>query len=193
MTTMDLGRLANDDVVFKRKFRWLFFLSDFGTVSSAGTNNPSTIVASSGNSGHVARIASRPSMTLNEQEVRHVIETVFLPARAQWNPIEVTVYDVNDESFLYQWLKLFYDPELGVIHPVGYSTGTSGLGYAKKTATIQLLDGHGKTLESWQLQGCWPSQINWGVLDYTSSETADITFSIRYDRAILQQSSPTTP
>jgi hypothetical protein len=190
MATMDFGRLADPTTVFKRKFRWLFFLSDFGVVSSAGSSNASTVVASSGNTGHVCRIAARPSMTFNEQEVRHVIETVYLPARTQWNPIEITVFDVDHESYLYQWMKIFYDPEKGAVNPVGFNTGTAGIGDAKKTGTLQLLDGHAKILEEWQLQGCWPNQINWGTLDYSSSETADINFTIRYDRAVL--SNPTS-
>src|ERR1035437_8274110 len=116
MGFMDIGRLGSETAVFKRRFRWLFHLSDLGNVGGAGSSDPGAIVTSSGNTGHIAKLAARPSMTFNEQEVRHVIETVFLPAKAQWNPIEITVFDVNSESYMYQWLKLFYDPELGIVH-----------------------------------------------------------------------------
>ena len=49
-----------------------------------------------------------------------------------------------------------------------------------------MLDPQGTVVELWDLQGAWPQNINWGELDYASSDNAEITFSLRFDGAILQ-------
>jgi len=176
---MSLGRLSNEDVIFKRKFRWTFVLGDYG-------GNLVVSLSNSQYKGHVCKISARPSITWNPQEVNHIIETVYLPARASWDPINITVFDIAGDDYMYQWMRSFYDPEQGIVHPIGDGSTTAGA--PKKTGLLNLLDGHGSTIESWEIQGCWPENINWGELDYTSSDLVDITFTLRYDRAIIYNS-----
>jgi len=57
--------------------------------------------------------------------------------------------------------------------------------YPKRTARIILLDGHGRNIEQWELQACWPIDIDWGELDMSNSDVLDVKFTLRYDRAIL--------
>jgi len=187
-STMDIGRLGSEQAVFKRKFRWLFTVSDYG-YAGQGWQSQGNIVSpgTKKNDGHICKISSRPSISFNEQEIQHVIETIYLPAKPTWDSIDVVVYDLKGEDYLYRWIKAFYNPETGQANPAAqdtyYNTDIS-IGYPKKIATLELLDGHGNKIEYWILQGCWPVNITWGEVDYSSSETLDINFSLRYDRAV---------
>jgi hypothetical protein len=53
----------------------------------------------------------------------------------------------------------------------------------KKDLTLKLLDGKGSPMETWHLYGCWPQSANWSDLDYSSSDTADVELTLRFDRA----------
>lgn len=178
MFNMDIGRLNDPNVVLKRKFRWVFSIGDLG-----GTEHVVTY-ASSNKNGHICKISSRPVLSFVEQQVQHTIEIINLPGKAEWEPIKVTVYDIAGDSFMYRWLLSFYDPWYGRVSPI--AEPISNLSKPKKEGNLYLLDGHGKTIERWLIEGCWPRSIDWGDLDYESSEIASITFDLRYDRAILQ-------
>lgn len=188
ITNMGIGSLGEETAVFKRRFRWIFSISDLG--NSGPRTNSIVKYATVNSPGHICKIASRPTMTFNEQEVQHVIETVYLPTKPKWNPINITVYDLKGDDYLYQWMKTFYNPEEGFVNPCTENTAfvvnrPTGIGSPKKIGVLRLLDGHGNLLEAWELQGCWPLEINWGNLDFNSDETLDIEFQLRYDRAVL--------
>lgn len=186
ITNMGIGLLGEENTVFKRRFRWLFSISDlingsgFGSVIKYATSQAP---------GHICKISSRPVLKFNEQEVQHVIETIHLPAKPTWDPISLTLYDLKGDDYLYQWIKAFYDPEEGLVNPAAEDTAfietNVNIGFPKKLGLLQLLDGHGNEVERWELQGCWPVDINWGLLDFSNSETLDIEIQLRYDRAVL--------
>ncbi len=155
--------------VYKRKFRWAFLLKRPIPVLKSGNHSYGA---------HIVRISSRPEFNFDEQEVQHISEKVYLPAKAFWNPIKITVFDLENESYLYDWLKLFYDPEKGNMQPVA---GNKGLG------ELYLYDGLGNPIEYWEIQGCWPQSIVWGELDYSTSDLVDTSFTCRYDRAVKKQ------
>lgn len=48
------------------------------------------------------------------------------------------------------------------------------------TAVLRLYDGTGNLLERWSLTGVWPTNINFGELDYSSSAPLDIEITWRY-------------
>jgi hypothetical protein len=67
-------------------------------------------------------------------------------------------------------------------------SAVSGLDY-KFTLEYDMLDGSNGTaqpipLESWQLTGCFLSQVDWGAMDYKSNEPVMIALTIKYDNAI---------
>jgi hypothetical protein len=173
---MSIGRLGDDSIVFKRKFRWLFFIED--------VIKPSTFY---NKQGHICKITSRPKMRFNEQEIEHTIEKIHIPAKAEWIPMNITVYDLKDDDYLYKWMTVFYDPKKGIVSPSAEQSNITGpyVIYPKRTARIILLDGHGRNIEQWELQACWPIDIDWGELDMSNSDVLDVKFTLRYDRAIL--------
>ena len=176
---MDIGKLGNKDAILKRKFRWTFVLADT-EIGGEGvvTHGGSTTL------GNICKISSRPILNFDEQQVQHVIEVINLPAKAQWDSITITAYDMAGDSYLYKWLISFYDPFNGRIVPI--AEPISAISKPKKSGFLRLLNGHGATIEFWLLEGCWPVSIDWGELDYESSELANVSFKLRYDRAILK-------
>ena len=61
------------------------------------------------------------------------------------------------------------------------------MGYAagyKKDVELELLDPTGVVVEKWIMQGCMITSSNFGDLDYSSSDIADISVTLRFDRAI---------
>ena len=67
-------------------------------------------------------------------------------------------------------------------------TASSGQDY-KFSMKIEMLDGsHGsdgpKVLETFELDGCYLSDVNYGDVSYSQSAVAEITLTIRFDSAI---------
>ena len=179
---MGLGKIGESNIVFKRKFRWLFSVSDI-CVDGASARIPETYV----------KAASRPNITFDEQEVHFLHGRMYLPGKPTFETITVTYYDVVDDSGnaqplmpLYSWLSSVYDmfsaesvdaagnqnPRMG--NAAGGKTGYGGVG------NLTMLNGTGKAIESWQLWNCWPQAVNFGDLDYSSAEEATIELTLRY-------------
>ena len=178
MASMGIGVLGDSKAVFKRKFRWTFALS-----VPCGTGNiPETIV----------KVANRPSLTIEETEINYLHGKMWIPGKASWETLSVTYYDVvnagtgGDVSNLYGWLATVYnfnDPDGNVTMSSRKGTGSIGTGYAG-TGTLTMYDGCGAPMEQWTLSHVWPQSINFGDLDYSSSEEANIELTLRYSTAI---------
>lgn len=53
----------------------------------------------------------------------------------------------------------------------------------KFAVKMEMLDGDNTPLESWVLEGAWFQNVDWGDLDYATSEAVRITATIRFDHA----------
>jgi hypothetical protein len=68
------------------------------------------------------------------------------------------------------------------------ASAASGIDY-KFVARVEMLDGGNGTieptvLETWELYGCFLTDVNYNDMDYGSNDPVTITMSIRYDNAI---------
>jgi len=62
------------------------------------------------------------------------------------------------------------------------------MGYAagyKKDIELEMLDPTGVVVEKWILQGTFMTNVDFGSLEYSDDEIADITATLRMDRCIL--------
>jgi hypothetical protein len=62
------------------------------------------------------------------------------------------------------------------------------MGYAagyKKDIELEMLDPTGVVVEKWILQGTFLTNVDFGSLDYSSEDIAEITVTLRPDRCIL--------
>ena len=176
---MGLGKLSGANTIFKRKYRWTMSLeTPCGKI-------PETVV----------KVASRPQIDIDETEINYLHGKMWIPGKASWQTTAVTFYDIlekggegqNDITYLYKWLSTvyaFHDSDglhQSSIRGDGLFKGTVGTGggYAG-TATLSMYDGCGDTLETWVLGHVWPQSINFGELDYASSDEATVEVTLRY-------------
>ena len=158
---MGIGSLGGSHLVFKRKFRWTFAVkNDCFTV-------PENFV----------KVASRPNLSVEETQIDYLNGRTWIPGKGSWETMEVTYYDVatNANAGLFKWLATVYD----FTDPVCLAQASQRRDYAGQ-GTLKLFDGCGSLLETWILDDMWPTAINFGELDYSSSDTCDITLTLRY-------------
>jgi hypothetical protein len=180
MALMHLNELAtNTSLIFKRKYRWTFEVSWNG--QKIGKN--------------FVKLASRPNLTIEETEINYMHGKMWIPGKASWETITVTYYDVSRASGsgivgLYSWLASIYNFQDTGEKMMQQTTiqgdatgGVRGGGWAG-TGLLAMYDGCGTELENWQLKGVWPSAVNFGDLDYSSSEEVTIELTLRYYQAI---------
>jgi hypothetical protein len=161
---MGIGVIGQPDMVFKRKFRWTFEILGF-------CDNEKNVVPE-----HFVSVASRPNLSVDETEINHLNAKTFIPGKATWETITVTYLDVahSEMRSLWNWLATVYD----FTDPVNLHQGEKRDWDA--TGLLSMYDGCGTLLEMWQLQRMFPTAINFGDLDYTSSDIATIELTLRY-------------
>ena len=161
---MGIGVIGQPDMVFKRKFRWTFEVFGF-------CDNEKNVIPE-----HFVKIASRPNLSIEETEINHLNAKTWIPGKASWETVTITYIDVAHEEMqsLWNWLASTYD----FTDPIHVNQGNKRDWDA--TGVLSLYDGCGVVLETWQMQHMWPTAINFGDLDYSSSEEATIELTLRY-------------
>jgi hypothetical protein len=176
---MGIGKLG--DVAFKRKYRWVFAVENIGGPTGFSV------------SGNFVKSGNRPQVDIDETEINFLNGKTFIPGKATFNEISFTYYDVaapDDPTVgnLLKWVNRVYNfsnvigTEISATQR-SYATQDDGSGYAG-TGLLTLLDGCGYAVEQWQLISCWPKSINFGDLDYSSSDECNIELSLRYSYAV---------
>ena len=164
---MGMGPLADKATIFKRKFRWGM------SIKSCGGLIPEYLV----------KVAARPNLSVEETEINMKHGKMYIPGKASWETITVTLYDVvgpqvkADIGALYSWILSVYDFSKGIQN--GLCMGSAIQDYAG-VVTLNMYSGCGTVLEVWTLADAWPQAINWNDLDYSSSEEATIELTLRY-------------
>ena len=153
--TLETTQLLANTYEPKRQFRWILEID--------------------GIDAFTARTAARPDKQFESTVIDYINQKRYVAGKGEWQPIEITLYDPIAPSAaqkVTQWLRLVHDDPTG------------RMGYAemyKKNFSLKLLDGIGNVVEKWNFIGAWPMQVNWGELDYASSDNVTITISVRMD------------
>ena len=158
--TLDVSQLLSNSFEPKRKFRWVLQIDGIDAV--------------------VMKTASRPQAVFEETVIDYVNTKRYLSGKMAWSPMPVKMHDPIAPSAsqkIMDWLRLNYEPLTG---RMGYAT------FYKKDISLKLLDPQGTVCELWDLKGAWAQDINWGDLDYASSDVVEIAFTLRFDNATLQ-------
>lgn len=158
--TLDVAHLLANNYEPKRKFRWVLQID--------------------GIDAFVLKTCARPQQTFEETVVDFINTKRYLSGKAVWNPIQVTMHDPIAPSAaqkIMDWVRLNYEPLTG---RMGYAA------FYKKDISLKVLDPQGSVVELWDLTGAWPQDINFGDLDYASSDNLEISYSLRFDNATLQ-------
>jgi hypothetical protein len=161
---MGIGELGDPKIIIKRKFRWTLEIeTPVGQIPR-----------------HYVKVASRPNLEIDETEINFLNATTWIPGKGKWQPLSVTYIDVSTDKMkpMYDWIASLYDI---TDHVNLKNTEKSGW---DATAILKMYDGCGTLIESWALGSCWPQSINFGDVDYSSSDEATIELSLRYSSVI---------
>lgn len=161
---MGIGVIGQPDTEFKRKFRWTFEIFGF-------CKNEQNVIPE-----HFVNIASRPNLTIESTEINHLHAKTWIPGKASWETISVTYLDVAHVQMkpLWDWMATIYD----LTDPVNLRMGSKRDWDA--TGVLTMYDGCGNILETWELKHLFPEGINFGDVDYSSSDIATIELTLRY-------------
>ena len=158
--TLDVNTLLANTYEPKRKFRWILQID--------------------GVDAFALKTAARPSLTFDETMIDFINTKRWISGKQTWNPIAITTHDPIAPSAaqkVMDWVRLNYEPLTG---RMGYAT------FYKKNITLKLLDPQGTVVELWDITGAWTQDVNFGDLDYASSDNVEVSFTLRYDNATLQ-------
>lgn len=123
--------------------------------------------------------SKRPTISIDETEIPFFNTSTWVAGRFIWEPMDITFRDPIGPSAaqaLTEWLRLHAESVTG---RMGYAFGY------KKDVELEMTDPTGVVVEKWILQGAFMTNIDYGGLDYSSSELVKITTTLRADRCIL--------
>lgn len=162
---MGIGWVGSPRVIIKRKFRW-------------------TMLVRWGQGGNFisywyVKVAARPKFTVDNAEIPFLNATTWMPGRVKWDPIQVSFHDVggdgsSDMASLYGWILSLYNFNDQVNLYQSEKVGWYG------EVELGLYDGCGSQLERWTLDSCYPETVDFGGLDYGSSEAVTVDLTLRY-------------
>lgn len=158
----------------KRKHRWLFHIDDVSAGRKKGGLRTLPPLRS-----------ARPLLTFQEMQARHLNEDVYYPARPDWKPIQLTLYDLKTDGLhpVFDWVKKAYDPT-----PKVESWRPSvGNDFIRQDVRLELYDGCGVLIEAWVYQNAWPQSVNFMDLDMANSEYLTCDITLRYVRAYVEE------
>jgi hypothetical protein len=151
----------------KLSYRFRVFLNEFG----AGNNLELTSQVVS---------VSRPSLTHDDVVVDVYNSRIKLAGKHNWDDITLTVRDDVTGNVA----KAIAAQIQKQVDHANQSSIKAGGGY-KFGMAIQNLDGSqpAAVLDSWELGGCYISNVNYGENNYATSDPLQITIVIKYDNA----------
>ena len=129
---------------------------------------------------YLIKSAARPQITFEEVALDHMNVKRYVKGKGEWQQLQVTLYDPvvpSAAQAVMEWVRLSHESVTG---RDGYSD------FYKKDVTFQVLGPVGDVVEEWKLKGAWCQDVQFGDMDFASSDPVDITATLRYDYAILQ-------
>jgi hypothetical protein len=156
----------------KLKYRFRVTLSNFG-VSSPTTEITKQVVD-----------VTRPKVTFEEIAIDVYNSKVKLAGKHSWGDMTLTVRDDMTGAVT----KLVGEQLQKQFDFYEQASASSGIDY-KFTTIIEMLDGgNGKdtpnVLETWEIDGCFLSDVDYQQLDYKTSEAVQIAMTLKFDNAI---------
>ena len=128
---------------------------------------------------YLIRTTGRPSVTFGEIILDHINVKRKIKGKANWDNISMDLYDPVTPSgaqAVMEWIRLSHESVTG---RDGYSD------FYKKDIRIHTLGPVGDVVEEWILKGAYCQSANFGTMDWTSSEPANINITVVMDYAIL--------
>ena len=129
---------------------------------------------------YLIKAGNRPTINFETVELHHMNVVRYVKGKGQWQSLDITLYDPivpSGAQAVIEWIRLGHESVTG---RDGYSD------FYKKDVEFNLLGPVGDVVEKWSLKGTYIQSANFGDLDWSVSEPAEITCTLRYDYAVLQ-------
>jgi hypothetical protein len=127
---------------------------------------------------------NRPSVNFNSQTIDVYNSQIHYVGKPSWETITV---DIRDDS-LGNVSKLVGEQIQKQFDFLEQASAIAGVDY-KFVTRCEITDGGNGTaspviLETWELYGCFLSQVNYGELNYGTSDPVQIALTIQFDNAV---------
>lgn len=125
-----------------------------------------------------------PKESTEVNTLDHFNQQIKLAGKTTFSGGELVIHDAIDkdvEKLFRQWRRQVYDAVSGT---VGYASDY------KLSGIVTEFKPNGTEGREWTLEGCWPSDVNYGELDYETGGYKDITATITYDWAYRSDEEP---
>ena len=158
--TLDVNTMLANSYEPKRKFRFILQID--------------------GIDAYTLKTAQRPSFTFDETVIDYINTKRYLAGKRTPNPMSIVLLDPIAPSAaqkVMDWARLCYESLTG---RAGYAT------FYKKNISLKLLDPQGTVVELWDIIGAWLQDVNFGDLDYSSSDPTEIAAVLRFDDFVQQ-------
>jgi hypothetical protein len=134
---------------------------------------------------------TRPTVSFEPIDIPIYNSTIKLAGKYSWGDITCNLRD--DASGAVS--KLVGEQLQKQLDFAEQASASSGIDY-KFVTQFQVLDGGNGTnvpqvLETWEIYGCYLSEVNYGDMNYGTSEPATIAMTIRFDNAVQVNSAGT--
>lgn len=120
-----------------------------------------------------------PNYTSSPIEIAHYNSKVKIAGAVDYTDIALTIIDTIDPENaqeLYDWFLQVYDPEGNVI---GFASEY------KDSGRIVQYDTKGSQIRQWNLEGVWPTSVNFGTGEMSSKEPVNIEATLSVDYAVI--------
>jgi hypothetical protein len=173
MPNMNVGFASS--AIFKRQNRFVMHIPNVTHVGNSSVRVYNRVL--------IEEKSARPKLGYKEIEVPHLIETIRYAGRPEWEPLNVTLYDVAQSNPAWAWITSNYYLRTTSSNSatIGFLGGAS-LGF-KRNVQIFMLDGCGYAIEGWTYINAYPIDVDWGDTDMQYSDAMRINMKLRYDRA----------
>lgn len=162
----------------KLQYRFRVTLVNFGETDATTTL-----------SGQVVSV-TRPNLTHEEVTLDVYNSKVYIAGKHTWDPVTLTVRDDITNSVS----KAIADQLNKQLNHADQDASRAAENY-KFGAIIEVLDGsnEGEALDAWSLNGCFIQNVQYGELNYATSDAVQITMQIRFDNADHHDTGTTDP
>jgi len=129
---------------------------------------------------YLIKTANRPNIQFEAVTLEHINLKRKLKGKGEWQDLEITLYDPivpSGAQAVMEWVRTSHESLTG---RDGYAD------FYKKDIDIYMLGPVGDKIEQWKIKGAFILNAQFGDLDWTSNDPAEITLTLAYDYAVLE-------
>lgn len=152
---LDNNQMLANNYEPKRKFEWIYQMNGIDAMT--------------------AKTAARPKKEHEKITIDYINQKRYLAGKAAWGVIRVELYDPISPSQTQKVMEL-----MRLIH----DDSTGRMGYSalyKQDFSLKMLGPDGMVVEKWTAKGAWITNVEFGDLDYSSSDALTVAFDVQAD------------